>query len=106
MLRRLQRSVSQPARRQGEQTESDEGPGRKANKLRIASAEEGFQRHHGGVDQHHKVIECVRPIEKADGNAPPRQAEERAVSGKRFRGSDFGGHWSIPDSREAPLISA
>jgi hypothetical protein len=80
---------------------------KEANQLGIAAAVDRLQLdHHGRVDQHHKVIEGVRPVEKADGDAPPRQAEERAHSGKRLGGGHVGGHLVDPDSREALLIAA
>jgi hypothetical protein len=68
MLRRLHRSASQPAGRQREHAERDEGGGRQRDHLRIGPVEHGFEPDHDGrEDQQHEVVDRMGKVEECDG---------------------------------------
>jgi hypothetical protein len=68
MLRRLQRSASQPA---GSENKRDESRGRQRNHLRIGPVEHHFEPDHdGGEDQQHEVIERMGEVEECDRTLP------------------------------------
>ena len=91
-------AVGEPAGRQREQTEGDEGGGRERDELGIAAAVGEVQLDdYGRIDQHHEVIERMRPIEKADRQPPLRQQAGRPGGGKRLGRRNISRHWSIPD---------
>jgi hypothetical protein len=61
-------AVGKPTGRQREYAEGDEGGGAKRDQLGVALAVDRSEReHHGREDQHHEVVERVRPIDEADG---------------------------------------
>ena len=64
-------AVGEPARRQREQSEGDEGGGAERNQLGIGTAGDRRQLDdHRRIDQDHEVIECVGAIEEADRQPP------------------------------------
>ena len=73
MLRRLQRSASQPAGSENSPKAIKDAVD-SAMSSRIGAAVGDLQLNDDGrIDQHHEMIERVRPIEKADGQPPLRQ---------------------------------
>ena len=61
-------AVAEPARRQREQAEGDEGRGRERDQRRIGFAVNRPERdHHRRIDQNDVVVDGVGPVEKADG---------------------------------------
>ena len=62
-------AVGEPAGRQREDAEGDKGRGAERDQLGVAaSVNELEPDHHGRKDQHHIVVERMRPIDEADGN--------------------------------------
>jgi hypothetical protein len=67
-------AIGEPARRQREQSERNEGGGSERDQLRIGTAIDDLELdHHGRKDQNHEVIKRVSPIEEADREPPARQ---------------------------------
>ena len=61
-------AVGEPTGRQREHAECDERGGAERDQLGIAPAVDHLEPdHHGREDQHHEMVERVRPIDEADG---------------------------------------
>ena len=66
-------AIGQPACRQGEQSERNEGGRAEPDKLGIRAPINHHElKDDGRIDQDHKVIDRMRPIEKADGEPASR----------------------------------
>jgi len=69
MLRRLQRSASQPAGSE-KHAEGDEHRGRERDQLGIGAAVHQLEADDDGwIDAEHEVVDRMRPVEEADGAA-------------------------------------
>jgi hypothetical protein len=88
-------TIAEPSGRQREQAEGDKRSGRECDQRCIGAPVYDRQfDNHGRIDQHHEMIECMRPIEETD-DEPTRR-----LGGPGVRQIDFGcdAHRILPRS--------